>query len=250
MTGPTLYDDWKARRERLEEMPYWAGDYGAVERRLLDFLLRRYRDAPEAARPARFPLGTGLHVNRRAIVVFHHLWQDRVPKVTSAAEAQDRVRTIVGRMARPAPSDDAAGDLGPALGEPPPPEDPADVYRRWLCDPDPVVRMTAAVRLGKRGSLDDVGLLSDLLALPPGDDEHPAERRVLVHTMRRLAGIEHAPFDLASILPKSESAPAEPPDWKCPKCGADVPVDFDVCWSCGTTADGQEDPTFRRVDDE
>jgi hypothetical protein len=32
--------------------------------------------------------------------------------------------------------------------------------------------------------------------------------------------------------------------WTCKKCGAKVDPSFDVCWSCGTTRDGVEDPTF------
>lgn len=37
--------------------------------------------------------------------------------------------------------------------------------------------------------------------------------------------------------------------WTCPKCGNKVDPSFDVCWSCGTTADGVEDPTFVPADD-
>jgi hypothetical protein len=36
--------------------------------------------------------------------------------------------------------------------------------------------------------------------------------------------------------------------WTCPKCGSKVDSSFDVCWSCGTTADGVEDPTFVPAD--
>jgi len=36
--------------------------------------------------------------------------------------------------------------------------------------------------------------------------------------------------------------------WTCPKCGAKVDPSFDVCWNCGTTADGVEDPSFVRAD--
>jgi hypothetical protein len=37
--------------------------------------------------------------------------------------------------------------------------------------------------------------------------------------------------------------------WTCPKCGSKVDPSFDVCWSCGTSRDGVEDPTFVRADD-
>jgi hypothetical protein len=37
--------------------------------------------------------------------------------------------------------------------------------------------------------------------------------------------------------------------WTCPKCHAKVDASFEVCWQCGTSADGLEDPTFVRADD-
>lgn len=32
--------------------------------------------------------------------------------------------------------------------------------------------------------------------------------------------------------------------WKCSKCAEEVEELFDVCWNCGTTPDGVEDPNF------
>jgi hypothetical protein len=37
--------------------------------------------------------------------------------------------------------------------------------------------------------------------------------------------------------------------WTCPKCGTKVDPSFEVCWSCGTTPDGVEDPNFVKADD-
>ncbi len=37
--------------------------------------------------------------------------------------------------------------------------------------------------------------------------------------------------------------------WTCPKCGSKVDAGFDVCWNCGTSRDGTEDPTFLPADD-
>src|SRR5262249_35829644 len=37
--------------------------------------------------------------------------------------------------------------------------------------------------------------------------------------------------------------------WTCPKCRSKVDNSFDLCWSCGTTRDGIEDPTFVTADD-
>ena len=37
--------------------------------------------------------------------------------------------------------------------------------------------------------------------------------------------------------------------WRCPKCQSKVDDSFQVCWSCGTTADGIEDPNFVIADE-
>ena len=37
--------------------------------------------------------------------------------------------------------------------------------------------------------------------------------------------------------------------WTCPKCGTKVDPSFEVCWSCGTSMDGVEDPGFFTADD-
>ena len=37
--------------------------------------------------------------------------------------------------------------------------------------------------------------------------------------------------------------------WTCPKCETKVDPTFDICWNCGTSADGVEDPTFVKADD-
>ena len=36
--------------------------------------------------------------------------------------------------------------------------------------------------------------------------------------------------------------------WKCAKCSEKVDDDFEVCWNCGTSSEGIEDPAFRRAD--
>ena len=35
--------------------------------------------------------------------------------------------------------------------------------------------------------------------------------------------------------------------WQCPKCGESVEAPLDVCWNCGTSTEGVEDPDFLRV---
>jgi len=37
--------------------------------------------------------------------------------------------------------------------------------------------------------------------------------------------------------------------WKCPKCGTPIEPSFDVCWACGTSAEGVEDPNFVTADE-
>ena len=37
--------------------------------------------------------------------------------------------------------------------------------------------------------------------------------------------------------------------WTCGKCGTKVDPSFEVCWNCGTTIDGVEDPTFVSADE-
>ena len=36
--------------------------------------------------------------------------------------------------------------------------------------------------------------------------------------------------------------------WTCPKCDAKVDPSFEVCWRCGTSPEGVEDPGFLRAD--
>jgi len=36
--------------------------------------------------------------------------------------------------------------------------------------------------------------------------------------------------------------------WTCTKCGTKVDPSFEVCWSCGTSQDGTEDPSFVTAD--
>jgi len=37
--------------------------------------------------------------------------------------------------------------------------------------------------------------------------------------------------------------------WKCPKCQVQHEDAFEVCWNCGTSKEGVEDPAFSRVDE-
>jgi hypothetical protein len=37
--------------------------------------------------------------------------------------------------------------------------------------------------------------------------------------------------------------------WNCPKCGAKVEPTYEVCWRCGTSREGVEDPDFVTADE-
>jgi hypothetical protein len=94
----TLLEDWRVRRDRLAERPEPPGRLGRVHLQIFDYLIRRYGDAPEAQRPARFSPRTGLYVNERAIVVHHHLYQRDVPDVKDAKDAEARAAAFLSRI--------------------------------------------------------------------------------------------------------------------------------------------------------
>jgi hypothetical protein len=64
----------------------------------------------------------------------------------------------------------------------------AEVLRAELANDRPTIRLRALTLLRELGSLDDVGLLSDLLALPKQEDEGPNEREAMLETLKTLAG--------------------------------------------------------------
>src|SRR5687767_7871880 len=37
--------------------------------------------------------------------------------------------------------------------------------------------------------------------------------------------------------------------WQCAKCRESIENSFGVCWNCGTSKDGVEDPTFQQVEE-
>lgn len=59
----------------------------------------------------------------------------------------------------------------------------------------------------------------------------------------RLSDLSAARDLLASSLgSRDPSAPSA--SWICPGCQEEVPANFDVCWNCGTTFEGNRDPSF------
>jgi len=65
----------------------------------------------------------------------------------------------------------------------------AERLRVELAADDPRVRLAAIELLGRLGTLSDIGLLSDLLALPPLADEDPGERPALLRAMQAIGGV-------------------------------------------------------------
>lgn len=106
LTGPTLYEDWLARRERLAAARPALGQHGEMMIQVLDYFITRYRNSPVAARPARFALTSGLVVNERAIVVHHHLKPTEGGRVKSPQEAARRMADMVERMMSDSVPDD------------------------------------------------------------------------------------------------------------------------------------------------
>ena len=289
----TLLDDWQWRRDRLNRIPGGAPQFVAQQIKVLDYLIRRYHDSPEAQRSVPAMPRAEFHVDQRAIVVLHHVWEGKVGGIKSLQEGESRVSAIVKRIAAhasidesetsgtafltpDAPDADAAiappvwsdisrwipagflhGDaaivrglakssvLSPSaaqhlylrivgsgpeevraaellvqgrdrtainyvvhawrelvgsgrrtkawqvlnrfLASPEPAAAVAEGVRDSLAHNNPHVRLAALDILVRIGTLEDIGLLSDLLALPLAADEHPDERAALIRTMRSIA---------------------------------------------------------------
>ena len=292
--APTLLEDWQARRHRLLNLPEPGGQLVALHVQVLEYLITRYEDAPEAARPARYPLEPSLYVNDRAILVHHHVWEGKVGGVKTQREAQDRVSSLVSRIVSPG-EEDTSAERPQWLDDKERPSPDSRTLGRWqdikmalrwrggvvraieaalaaspylprsaleylfqrlvdpgcrevrvaraliqcenrsapwyavnawreriaagcrdmvtrklegllcrpenrqraleqvhvcLADPNARVRLAAVAGIGRLGTLDDLGLLSDLLALPPQPDEHPREREALVQAMQEISQAE------------------------------------------------------------
>jgi hypothetical protein len=183
--APTLYDDWRIRRDRLAGLPTREGDRHRAELRLLEFLLEHYRGSPDAEKPARFPARTEVFVNRRAIIVHNHLGKGYLSDTHTRQQAEQRVRAVLGRMTA---SESTQVADRPVFDPTAPPsyDENVEAIRGRLCEGDVDARLLAIVELGQFGSLDDIGLISDLLALPPQADEDPFERHVLLIAMKRI----------------------------------------------------------------
>ncbi len=281
----TRLEDWVDRRQHLLTLAL-ADPRNIVQLRLLDYLIGRYRDSPEAHQPARFRFERELHWNDRRITVHHHLGRGKVAGVQNSEDAQQRMATLLQRMKSDERQEDenfelvsvsslprlpivhhhmdwriklgwnadlhmraalasypilsqtclqhlatrlsdvsredrraldlfqrcqnrnildqaariwrdrvAQGcstgwiteSLEAQLGFPKNQPRAAELIRERLADDNAQVRIAASHLIATLGDLDDIGLLSDLLALPPSDDEDPHERDAIIAAMSAIA---------------------------------------------------------------
>lgn len=243
----TLYEDWQLRRDRLLRTSTGNDVYRRSQLRILNYLLRRYHNSPEASHTVAIPRLAELNTNDRALIVHQHIARRDGSPVSSSAEACLRIKTALERMYS---TEESESPHTVAISADPGHNQTNDELYLRLCHREGRQRAIAAVELGERGTLEDIGLLCDLLALPPDGEEHPRERAALSHALARLAGVTSARFDMGDRIPPSPQANEvedlnEIDNWTCRKCRESVPANFEICWSCGTTVDGKEDPLFR-----
>jgi hypothetical protein len=95
----SLYESWELRRQLLESNanPIDVA-IAQIQKRILDFLLRRYATDTAAKVPASFPARTELRLDRRAIVVHDHMGRGIVSGVKNEVEASDRAARILKRI--------------------------------------------------------------------------------------------------------------------------------------------------------
>lgn len=232
-SAPTLYEDWRNRRERLGEGDVPAQEWErALQVRILDYLLKRYAADPVAQLAARFPVSAEVFLNRRALLVHRHLSLRPKVVVQDAAQANQRISSVLQRMrSRGANESVGAPAKGAVLGsnenrptvgeflrgqaeayrrtvkdhspkivcETEGYDDPNDFYRLRLMSNERYERIFAARELATTGTLDDVNLFLELIALPP--DEEMAQK--LSPVIERPSESDGAP-----VLPED---PPEPP---------------------------------------
>ena len=96
----TVFDDWLTRRQRLAASETVPESSRRVQLQVLEYLIRRYADSPEAARPARCPAAAAFYSDDRRIVVHHHLGRGEIAGVKNQAEANRRMGDILSHLRR------------------------------------------------------------------------------------------------------------------------------------------------------
>jgi hypothetical protein len=79
----------------------------------------------------------------------------------------------------------------------------------------------------------------------PEPDREPAPANEVIASASELASASRS---LGTVSAPSERSAIQ--SWTCSKCGETVDAGFLVCWSCGTSIEGVEDPSFVRADEE
>ena len=105
-TQRTLLDEWQCRLDLLNCSQDNDSPFAKERARVLNFLIQRYRESPEAQKPASARPKLDFQVNQRAIVVLHHIWEGKVGGIKSPREAQTRVSAILKRISSPASADE------------------------------------------------------------------------------------------------------------------------------------------------
>jgi len=213
-SAPTLYEDWRNRREKLDVGAAPTREWErALQIRILDYLLKRYAADPAAQTPARFPVSTELFLNRRAILVHRHLSLAPKTEVRNSVDATSKVSRLLQRIQAQAPQESLQAPSGGAMVgfielDPLPSrlfrqtrhsEDPRDAVRMMLLSEDQQERVNAAYILAENGTLDDVNLFLELIALPPDAEMVQKLSPVIERPSESTAG---------QVLPED---PTEPP---------------------------------------
>ena len=96
----TVLDDWLVRRQRLTTSETIPEPIRRSQLQVLEYLIRRYADSPQAARPARAPTAATFYSNDRRIILHHHLGRGKIAGVKNQAEANRRVGDILSHLRR------------------------------------------------------------------------------------------------------------------------------------------------------
>ena len=95
---PTLYQDWQTRHGRLVQFgaPTWR--HLDFQRPVLEFLIKRYAGDSVAQKPALFPLPSPFVLQKRTMVVQHHIAKGLNWHIRDENDARKKTSTILERM--------------------------------------------------------------------------------------------------------------------------------------------------------
>ena len=168
MTAPipqsrTLLEDWQLRRAQLAKVledpattEAHARDYAGTQIRLLDYLIERYAGKAEGLKPAAFPLSK----SSTMFMVRQHMIMSK--------QKFDSLMKSMG------PEERSAWNWK------------YEAYSQ-LDNSNPEERLAGIQRLAFCGDLDDIGLFSNILQLPPNPGEDPRERSKLIWAIQSIS---------------------------------------------------------------